>query len=163
MPKSFIYDGKRYERFEDLPPEGREAYEKLHALLKDRDRDGIPDIMQGGDAETFGMIDSETVFAMQNMPGWMKRLLGKFGNYVLRDVPGIDPDFRGGRETRVTLQRSDAAEWSKRIAQARTSPARDDFSRARTAIQLVLLALFLITLCAMAVFFIFPWLQTNFL
>lgn len=43
----FVVDGKVYQSLADAPPEARQRYEQAMARL-DANRDGIPDIVQGG-------------------------------------------------------------------------------------------------------------------
>ena len=42
----FVVDGMEYDRLEDLPPEARARYEQAMGML-DKDRNGIPDFMEG--------------------------------------------------------------------------------------------------------------------
>ncbi|MCK6540765.1 MAG: hypothetical protein L6Q26_11985 [Anaerolineales bacterium] len=42
----FVVDGVEYDRLEDLPPEARARYEKTMGML-DKDRNGIPDFVEG--------------------------------------------------------------------------------------------------------------------
>lgn len=43
---TFVVDGKEYHRIEDLPPEARAKYEQAMGML-DRNRNGMPDILEG--------------------------------------------------------------------------------------------------------------------
>ena len=47
MP-SIIFNGKSYDRVEDMPPEARQAYERALGLLADKNQDGTPDVLQAG-------------------------------------------------------------------------------------------------------------------
>lgn len=42
----FVVDGMEYDNIEDLPPEARAKYEQAMGML-DKDRNGIPDFMEG--------------------------------------------------------------------------------------------------------------------
>lgn len=42
----FVVDGVEYDRLEDLPPEARAKYEQAMGML-DKDRNGIPDFVEG--------------------------------------------------------------------------------------------------------------------
>lgn len=43
---TIVYDGKVYGSADELPPEGRAAYQAAMEKLADNDRDGVPDIAQ---------------------------------------------------------------------------------------------------------------------
>lgn len=43
---AIVYQGKTYERPDDLPPEARAKYEEAMAQLADRNQDGTPDVLE---------------------------------------------------------------------------------------------------------------------
>ena len=51
-PTKIVIQGKEYNSLEAVPPELREAYEKMVNLLSDENGDGFPDILQGGGLNT---------------------------------------------------------------------------------------------------------------
>jgi hypothetical protein len=51
-----VFNGKEYASPEAMPPEVRQAYQRLLAELGDKDKDGIPDIVQhGGKTNVLGV------------------------------------------------------------------------------------------------------------
>jgi len=52
-PDRLVFDGQEYASPDDMSPEARRAYEQiLTSVLADRDRDGVPDILQAGGVQT---------------------------------------------------------------------------------------------------------------
>lgn len=87
MAKRFQFQGKSYDRWEDLPPEAQEAYRGLYTLLEDQDRDGVPDALQGRSGSLRGFVDEKTLQQLQNMPRWMKVLYGKLARWLAGGMP----------------------------------------------------------------------------
>jgi hypothetical protein len=95
MGKEFIYQGRRYERFEDLPPEARQAYEQLYALSVDEDRDGIPDVLQGSEGREYtyhwgsarSLRGDQRLADLENIPTWGKKLVRVIARRLLKEMP----------------------------------------------------------------------------
>lgn len=51
METKIIFNGKTYTKVEDMPEEVRQAYQQALAQFADADKNGIPDIMEGGRAK----------------------------------------------------------------------------------------------------------------
>jgi hypothetical protein len=47
MSNQIFFNGQTYASLEDMPPEAREAYQKLMGLLADQDGNGVPDLVDG--------------------------------------------------------------------------------------------------------------------
>lgn len=48
-----VFNGKEYSSLEKMPPEVRQAYDQaMAAVLADADRNGLPDILEGGGSAT---------------------------------------------------------------------------------------------------------------
>jgi hypothetical protein len=95
MGKGFIYKGRRYERFEDLPPEARQAYEQLYALSVDEDRDGIPDVLQGSEGREYtyhwgsarSLRGDQQLADLEKMPTWVKKIARVIAQRLLKEMP----------------------------------------------------------------------------
>lgn len=48
MNTKITFNGREYDSIEELPPEARQAYQQLQSAFADQDRNGIPDIFEGG-------------------------------------------------------------------------------------------------------------------
>lgn len=51
METKIIFNGQTYTKVEDMPEEIRQAYQQALAQFADADKNGIPDIMEGGSAK----------------------------------------------------------------------------------------------------------------
>jgi hypothetical protein len=51
MPEDphITFDGKTYRSIDDMPPNVRRSYEDVAEMMADRDGDGVPDMLEGGD------------------------------------------------------------------------------------------------------------------
>ena len=47
MP-NISFNGKNYDRVEDMPPEARRAYEQALGMLADKNQNGTPDVLEAG-------------------------------------------------------------------------------------------------------------------
>ena len=47
MQQKITFNGKTYERLEDMPPEIRQAYESVMQVLADQNQNGVPDLFEG--------------------------------------------------------------------------------------------------------------------
>lgn len=47
MQQKISFNGKTYERLEDMPPEIRQAYESVMQVLADQNQNGVPDLFEG--------------------------------------------------------------------------------------------------------------------
>lgn len=52
MSEKIIFNGRLYYSPNDMDPKTREIYEKLDAFLRDRNSDGVPDVLQEGGIES---------------------------------------------------------------------------------------------------------------
>lgn len=68
MKTKIVYNGKEYSSLDELPPEAREAFERAGSALTDKNRDGVPDILEGRPGEmnvsvtTLSQHDRKIVF-----------------------------------------------------------------------------------------------------
>jgi len=44
----FVVNGKSYASLDEMPPDVRQAYEQMIGMFADKNRNGIPDILEGG-------------------------------------------------------------------------------------------------------------------
>ncbi len=47
MPSKITFQGKEYNSLEELPPEAKQALEKLSKVFDDKDQNGVPDFLEG--------------------------------------------------------------------------------------------------------------------
>jgi hypothetical protein len=163
MKKEIIYQGKRYERFEDLPPEARKAYEQFYALSIDEDQDGIPDVLQGseGREQTFHWGFERTyrsdpkLMNLEKMPNWLKKIIGAFAKRSLQHMP---PPWSVEARVGSSLEESpwedawESDERSQPIPQ--TPPPYEDVSRSRHGLEILLVTLLLLLIGAAVALFL---------
>src|SRR5687767_13646040 len=83
MTTRIIFNGQEYESPEAMPPDVRNAYQVMLDHLQDKDKDGIPDALQGRSAETnvLGMLQTSVTFngrTLESMgvPAPVRHLIG---------------------------------------------------------------------------------------
>lgn len=47
MSGRIVFNGKSYNSVDEMPPEAREAYEKIMGIFTDKNQDGMPDLFEG--------------------------------------------------------------------------------------------------------------------
>lgn len=52
MTNKITFNGKEYSSVDEMPPDVRQAYEKVIQVFQDKDHDGVPDIFQGSAQNT---------------------------------------------------------------------------------------------------------------
>jgi hypothetical protein len=63
MPTRIIFNGREYAGPEAMPADVRKAYQELLDQLQDKDKDGIPDVLQGeGATNALGILQTSVTF-----------------------------------------------------------------------------------------------------
>jgi hypothetical protein len=64
MTTRIIFNGQEYDSPEAMAPDVRKAYQVMLDHLQDKDKDGIPDVLQGGSAgkNVLGMLQTSVTF-----------------------------------------------------------------------------------------------------
>jgi hypothetical protein len=82
MPTQIIFNGQEYDSPDAMPEDVRRAYQEMLNHLQDKDKDGIPDVLQGGSAgnalgilQTSVTYNGRTVEGLRGLPGPVRRLL----------------------------------------------------------------------------------------
>ena len=104
MPTRIIFNGQEYESQEAMPEDIRRAYQELLDKLEDKDRDGIPDILQRGHSgDAIGIVQTSvtyngrTVEDLESLPAPVRHLLEnvighrKSAGSAPTDPPGSQP------------------------------------------------------------------------
>lgn len=78
MPNKIIFNGQEYASVEAMPPEARQAYERLTQILPDTDKNGVPDILEGlgtlpVQTTTQIVINGQTYSSLDDMPPKVRR------------------------------------------------------------------------------------------
>jgi hypothetical protein len=83
MTTRIIFNGQEYDGPEAMPPDVREAYQVMLDQLQDQDKDGIPDVLQGGSTgkNVLGMLQTSVTFNGRTLEGMglpapVRRLIG---------------------------------------------------------------------------------------
>ncbi|MDQ3209445.1 MAG: hypothetical protein M3Q37_12685 [Gemmatimonadota bacterium] len=83
MATRIIFNGQEYDSPEAMPPDVRKAYQVMLDQFQDRDKDGIPDVLQGGSAgkNVLGMLQTSVTFNGRTLEGMglpapVRRLIG---------------------------------------------------------------------------------------
>ncbi len=100
MPTRIIFNGREYAGPEAMPADVRKAYQELLDQLQDKDKDGIPDVLQGGGAaNALGILQTSVTFNgrtlddVAGLPAPMRRLIeNAMGDASSRDdAPTHEP------------------------------------------------------------------------
>jgi hypothetical protein len=83
MTTRLIFNGQEYDSPEAMPPDVRNAYQAMLDQLQDKDKDGIPDVLQGGTAgkNVLGMLQTSVTFngrtlESMGLPAPVRHLIG---------------------------------------------------------------------------------------
>jgi hypothetical protein len=84
MTTRIIFNGQEYDSPEAMPQDVRKAYQEMLDQFQDKDKDGIPDILQGGSAgknvlgmlQTSVSLNGRTLENMGGLPAPLRRLIG---------------------------------------------------------------------------------------
>jgi hypothetical protein len=121
---TIVVNGVEYSSADEMPPEIRSQYERVAALLADRDRNGIPDLVErpGGLAEALEHLPRGTFSASSSTQHWVVNG-EEYGS--LADVPaalrGVVQRLTGDRVVRA----SDAPRPAKRATPSLRLPVED--------------------------------------
>jgi hypothetical protein len=71
MTTRIIFNGTDYDSPEAMPPDVRKAYQVMLDQLQDKDKDGIPDVLQGGSAgkNVLGMLQTSVSLNGRTLEG----------------------------------------------------------------------------------------------
>ncbi len=71
MTTRLIFNGQEYDGPEAMPPDVRNAYQVMLDQLQDKDKDGIPDVLQGGSAgkNVLGMLQTSVTLNGRPLEG----------------------------------------------------------------------------------------------
>jgi hypothetical protein len=82
MPTNIIFNGRAYDSPEAMPEDVRKAYQAMLDQLQDKDKDGIPDLLQGGGTRNvLGVTGTSVTFngrtweGLGSLPAPVRRLL----------------------------------------------------------------------------------------
>jgi hypothetical protein len=104
MPTRIVFNGREYDSPEAMPEDVRSAYRAMLDQLEDKDKDGIPDVLQGGSTgnvlgilKTSVRYNGRTWEGVESLPAPMRRLLenvlghGKSRSTAPTEVHGNEP------------------------------------------------------------------------
>ena len=83
MPTHIIFNGREYDSPEAMPEDVRRAYQEMLDQLRDTDKDGIPDVLQGGGSagNVLGIRQTSVIYNgrtwdLRGLPAPVRRLIG---------------------------------------------------------------------------------------
>ena len=99
MPTHIIFNGREYSSPEAMPADVRKAYQELLDQLQDKNKDGIPDMLQGGGTgnvlgilQTSVRYNGRTLADVGGLPAPMRRLIeGAIGHVSSRGTAPTEP------------------------------------------------------------------------
>ncbi|MEZ0396882.1 MAG: hypothetical protein ABWK53_10710 [Anaerolineales bacterium] len=109
-----IFNGKSYSSVDEMPPEVRRAYEQVVNLFADKNRDGLPDILEGaireGEAHVQSVsinsdgkqviVDGKAYSSIEEMPAEVRqkyeRAIGEIGQMLKGTNQDHVPDIFAG-------------------------------------------------------------------
>ncbi len=106
MTTRIVFNGQEYDSPEAMAPDVRKAYQVMLDQLQDKDKDGIPDVLQGGSAgknvlgmlQTSVSLNGRTLEGM-DLPAPVRRLIG---NVIAHGISkGTAPTEPHGNEPRL--------------------------------------------------------------
>ena len=114
MPTRIVFNGREYDSPEAMPEDVRSAYQLMLDQLEDKDKDGIPDVLQGGSTgNTLGVLKTSVTFNgrtledVESRPAPIRRLLENvMGHEKGRSTA---PTEVHGNEPLVTLETASRA------------------------------------------------------
>jgi hypothetical protein len=103
MTTRVIFNGQEYDSADAMPPDVRKAYQVMLDHLQDKDKDGIPDVLQGGSAgkNVLGMLQTSVslngrTLEDMGLPAPVRRLIG---NVIAHEITkGTGPAEPHGNE-----------------------------------------------------------------
>jgi hypothetical protein len=104
MTTRIIFNGQEYDSPEAMPPDVRKAYEVMLDQLEDKDKDGIPDVLQGGSAgkNVLGTLQTSVSFngrTLENMGGLPAPVRDLIANVIAHGIrQGTAPAEPHGNE-----------------------------------------------------------------
>jgi hypothetical protein len=79
MPTHIVFNGQEYSSPEAMPADVRKAYQELLDQFQDKDKDGIPDVLQGGGAgNVLGIRQASVTYngrTVGDLPAPIRRLI----------------------------------------------------------------------------------------
>jgi len=108
MTTRIIFNGQEYDSPEAMPADVRKTYQELLDQLQDRDKDGIPDVLQGGAGNVLGIQQTSVTFNgrtlddVRGLPAPVRRLIENaigHGTGTAPDEPHGDSPLLGTLET----------------------------------------------------------------
>jgi hypothetical protein len=101
MTTRIIFNGQEYDSPEAMAPDVRKAYQMMLDQLQDKDKDGIPDVLQGGSAgkNVLGMLQTSVSFNGRTLEGMdlpapVRRLIGNVIAHEISKGPA-PPELHG--------------------------------------------------------------------
>ena len=114
MKARITVNGVEYASVEAMPPDVREQYERALSMLADRNNNGVPDILEGPNANVTVNADGTrcvnvtsvstqtfNVSDWKDLPPQAKRALDELGERSGAKRPGVSFDFNVGFHDRV--------------------------------------------------------------
>lgn len=107
-----LFDGREYGDPDEMPPEVRQAYDRAIRLLDDRERDGVPDVLQGGEAIPLIRIEHDRRLVVNDKEyGGLEEIPSELRGFIEKLMRSV-----GG------MPAAPAAERDRSSSLARTSP-----------------------------------------
>lgn len=156
MEQQYFYKGKGYRSLEEMPPEARQAYERVQKMLEDSDGNGVPDAFEGGGEGMFLVqrgpahvtANGKPLADLGRLPGWVQKLLQLA---IAKDLRKLKSGLNDSEWLEQVAERASGVSRGPAIPEKNPQPGAppyEDVSSSRRIVQLLLLAALLLALAA---------------
>ncbi len=130
MESKIVFNGREYASVNDMPPDVREAYERITKTFADSDGDGVPDVIEHLSGDTVSTTTSKIVVngreyaSVDEMPSDVRQIYERMMNMrVDSDGDGVPDVFEGKGASVVTVTTSNVVLDDRRSGGADRIPA----------------------------------------
>jgi hypothetical protein len=160
MSPNIIFNGKAYDSVDEMPPDHRRAYESIMGVMADKNRNGMPDILEGLPAAGTQMASSMQIFfegkmysGLIDLPPEARARYDQAMGKLDRDKDGVI-DFMQGAGTMTAVTGTGVPQTSP--PPRSPSPAEGSPDRRLVVVGVVIGAL-LCTLAGLAAMLLLRW------
>jgi hypothetical protein len=128
--KKIIFNGREYSSVDEMPPDVREAYERITRTFADSDGDGVPDVLEGLAGNTVSTTTSKIVVngreysSVDEMPPDVRQIYERMAEMRAdSDGDGMPDIFEGKGANVVTVTRSNVVVDDRGLPGAGRIPA----------------------------------------
>jgi|GEM_PF-1422632 len=130
MESKIIFNGREYANVNEMPPDVREAYERITKTFADSDGDGVPDVLEGLSGDTVSTTTSKIVVngreyaSADEMPSDVRQIYERMMKMRAdSDGDGVPDVFEGKGANVVTVTKTNVVLDDRRSGSVHGIPA----------------------------------------